>query len=260
MDSVLFILSKILGLGLKVENWIILGLALCVWALFTNRLLLAKWCGTITLAAFVLIAIFPFGQLLAGPLEKPYPPYPELTRVDGIIILGGAEFITGTRDWGQTQLNHAADRLTEGAALALRFPEAKVLISGGSGRLRNTFDPSVGKHAGSRELMISLGVAPDRILWENRSRNTAENARLSLAMADPQPDEQWVLVTSAFHMRRSLSSFEAAGWPGVVPYPVDFRSGSIRGRIGWNPIDNIELLNTAIKEYVGHVAYRVMGR
>ena len=105
-----------------------------------------------------------------------------------------------------------------------------------------------------------LGVAPDRILWENRSRNTAENARLSLAMADPKPGEQWVLITSAFHMKRSLSSFKAAGWPDLVPYPVDFRSGSIRRRIGWNPVDNIELLDRAIKEHVGLLAYRLVGQ
>ncbi len=260
MDTALFILSKIVGFGLRVENWIILGFALCVWALFTGRLKLANRAGAITLVFTVLISVFPIGIWLVRPLETAYPQDPTLDQVDGIIVLGGAEYITGTDHWGQTQLNHSAERLTETAALALRFPEAKVVISGGSGRLRNSFDASAGEPSGARDLLISLSVAPDRILWENRSRNTTENARLSLATARPQPDQRWILVTSAYHMDRSLSSFRAAGWPDPVPYPVDYRSESFVGRIEWNPIDNIELLDLAIKEHVGRLAYRVMGR
>lgn len=260
MDTALFILSKIVGFGLRVENWLIFGFALCVWALFVGRLKLAKWVGGLTLIATVLISVFPIGILLLRPLEVAYAQNPPLNQVDGIIILGGAEYITGTDHWGQTQLNHSAERLTEATALALRFPEAKVVISGGSGRLRDTFDPTAGEPSGARDLLISLGIDPDRILWENKSRNTTENARYSLETSKPQPNETWVLITSAYHMDRSLKSFEAAGWPDVIPFPVDYRSESFAGRIGWRPIDNIELLNMAIKEQVGRLAYRVMGR
>ncbi|MEM6460757.1 MAG: YdcF family protein [Pseudomonadota bacterium] len=260
MDTALFILSKIVGFGLRVENWLILGFALCIFAMFAGRMKLAKWAGAITLIFTVLISVFPFGILLLHPLETAYPQNPLLDRVDGIVVLGGAEYITGTDHWGQTQLNHSAERLTETAALALRFRNAKVVISGGSGRLRDTFDATAGEPSGARDLLISLGVLPNRILWENRSRNTAENARYSLATAKPQPEQRWVLITSAFHMDRSLSSFRAAGWPAPVPYPVDYRSESFIGRIGWSPINNIELLNTAIKEHVGRLSYRIMGR
>ena len=260
MDTTFFILSKIVGFGLRVENWIIFGFALCIFALFTGRLKLARWTGSVTLIFTVLISVFPLGILLIRPLETPYTPNPPLDRVDGIIILGGAEYISGTDHWGQTQLNDAADRLTESAALALRFPQAKVVVSGGSGRLRNTFDPSAGEASGAGELLIALGVSADRILWENRSRNTAENARFSKQMAEPQPGDRWVLVTSAYHMNRSLGSFEAAGWPDLVPYPVDFRSENLVNRIEWSPIDNIKLLDIAIKEHIGRLAYRVTGR
>lgn len=260
MDTALFILSKVVGFGLRVENWLIFGFALCIFALFSGRLKLAKRVGAIALFCTFVISIFPFGILLVRPLELAYPQNPPLSQVDGIIILGGAEYITGTDHWGQTQLNHSAERLTEATALALRFPEAKVVISGGSGRLRDSFDPAAGEPSGARDLLMSLGIGPDRILWENKSRNTSENARFSLETANPRPGQTWVLITSAFHMDRSLSSFQAAGWPDIIPFPVDYRSESFFGRIEWNPIDNIELLNLAIKEQVGRLAYRIMGR
>ncbi|PLW80988.1 hypothetical protein CWI75_18005 [Kineobactrum sediminis] len=69
-----------------------------------------------------------------------------------------------------------------------------------------------------------LGLLTGRLL-ELRSRNTAENAALSLAVAQPQPGQTWVLVTSAFHMARAMHEFHQAGWPEMSPYPVDYRSG-----------------------------------
>ena len=107
---------------------------------------------------------------------------------------------------------------------------------------------------------LAQGLAPERLLFERASRNTAENAALSLALVQPGEDETWVLVTSAFHMPRSLASFEAAGWTGLVPYPVDYRSGGFGDGIGWDLARNLLTLNTAVREYIGLVAYRVTGR
>ena len=97
-------------------------------------------------------------------------------------------------------------------------------------------------------------------MLETASRNTAENARLSLALANPEPGSVWVLVTSAFHMPRALNSFRAAGWPDVVPYPVDYRTTNFTERIGWGLLRNMQVLNIAIREQVGRLAYRFAGR
>jgi len=104
------------------------------------------------------------------------------------------------------------------------------------------------------------GVSPERLLLEGQSRNTAENARLSLALAAPAPGETWVLVTSAFHMARAMRSFETAGWTGLVPWPVDYRTSSFTDGMDWNLIRNLLVLNTAIREQVGQIAYRLSGR
>ncbi|MEZ5675726.1 MAG: hypothetical protein R3D81_11050 [Thalassovita sp.] len=63
-----------------------------------------------------------------------------------------------------------------------------------------------------------------------------------------------------FAMGRFGESFRAAGWRNVVPYPVDYRTGSFTGGVGWDFSSNLEDLNTAIKEWVGRLAYRLTGR
>lgn len=110
------------------------------------------------------------------------------------------------------------------------------------------------------DVFTSLGISPDRITWEDRSRNTTKNARFSYAVAAPTSGETWVLVTSAFHMGRSLASFEAAGWPTIMPYPVDYRTGDFGTGIGWDLVGKIGTLNTGLKEWVGRAAYTLTGR
>jgi uncharacterized SAM-binding protein YcdF (DUF218 family) len=104
------------------------------------------------------------------------------------------------------------------------------------------------------------GIEPKRLLLEGQSRNTEENARLSLTLAGPAPSEHWVLVTSAFHMPRAMRSFEAAGWTGFVPWPVDYRTSTFSDGIGWNLTWNLQVLNTAIRAQVEQIAYRLSGR
>ncbi len=134
------------------------------------------------------------------------------------------------------------------------------MFSGGSGRFRNTLlgQPEVPSVA--VDFFVSLGIEPDRITWEDQSRNTAENAQFSYDIVAPAAGESWVLVTSAFHIGRALASFESAGWREIIPHPVDYRTGRFNGGIGWNLSGNLEVLNIAIKEWVGRLAYRLTGR
>ena len=61
-------------------------------------------------------------------------------------------------------------------------------------------------------------------------------------------------------MARALASFEAAGWREIIPHPVDYRTGRFSDGTGWNLSGNLEILNIAIKEWVGRLAYRLTGR
>ena len=106
-----------------------------------------------------------------------------------------------------------------------------------------------------------LGVAPDRIIAEDRSRNTIENAVFSRRLADPKPGQRWLLVTSAYHMPRSVAAFRAAGFP-VEPYPVDWRTrGLIDALRPFSSLgEGLRRTDTAVREWVGLVAYRLAGK
>lgn len=260
MDTVFFIASKLIGALLQPDTWLVIVLAAVVLAVGFHRRRFALWLGSILLGALVLLSILPLGDLLLQPIEGTYPAQPALDQVDGIIILGGGEDARASAYWGQMQLNAGGERYTAALELAQRFPEARLLFTGGSGALRDLGGPEVSEGAMAERFFLGLGVAPERLLIEDRSRNTAENARLSLALAYPDPNESWVLVTSAFHMPRAMQSFEAAGWAGVTPWPVDYRTAAFMDRIGWNLTRNLQVLNIAIREQVGQLAYRVSGR
>jgi uncharacterized SAM-binding protein YcdF (DUF218 family) len=260
MDTIFFIASKLIGTLLRPDTWIVIALGLIVLALLTQRRRLALWTGSVTLAALSTLAILPLGDLLLQPIERTYPAQPSLGRVDGIIVLGGGEDARAGAYWGQMQLNEGGERYTAALALARQFPEGRVLFTGGSGALRDLAGTSTSEADMAGQFFRDQGIAPERLLLEGQSRTTAENARLSLALASPAPGETWVLVTSAFHMPRAMRSFEAAGWSGLVPWPVDYRTSSFAYGIGWNLTRNLQVLNTAIREQVGQVAYQLSGR
>jgi uncharacterized SAM-binding protein YcdF (DUF218 family) len=257
MDSLFFVASKTLGLAARAETWGLLLLALALFGLWRGRHRLAGVALTLAFAGTLALTLLPLGDLILRPLEAAFPARPDLARVDGIIVLGGAETMGAHRDWGGLQVNEAAERLIEGALLARRFPEARLVFTGGSatvGRSEDTTDPS----DMVRELWLGLGIAPARITLEQTARNTAENARLSAALVQPQPGETWVLVTSAFHMPRAHETFVGAGWTDMIAWPVDFRSGDLAGLRGiWRLDRNLLGLNLALKEYLGMLAYRI---
>jgi uncharacterized SAM-binding protein YcdF (DUF218 family) len=260
MDSAFFILSKLVGFGLQIETWLAIGLTSSVvagrWGLSRS----ARWIGSSTLLVLLLITILPVGELLLRPLEAEFPPREAPEQIDGIVVLGGVEDPRTTEYWDQPQVNQAAERLTAAAALALKHPDSRLVFSGGSGQLRDWGERHLDLPSIAVDIFTSLGISPHRITWEDQSRNTVENARFSLAVAAPAPGETWLLVTSAFHMGRSVASFEAAGWLNITPYPVDFRTGDFRTGIGWDLAGKLGTLNTALKEWVGRAAYALTGR
>jgi uncharacterized SAM-binding protein YcdF (DUF218 family) len=260
METLFFIASKTVGMAARVESWALLLMALALFGLWRGRHRLAGWSLSILFTGTLALTLLPLGDLLLDPLERSFPARPDLTKVDGIIVLGGAETTGAYRLWGGPQLNEAGERLIEGAMLAHRFPNARLIFTGGSatvGREEDTTDPSK-MVLGTWE---ALGIAPGRITLEQASRNTTENARLTHELVQPKPGETWVLVTSAFHMPRAYETFARNGWDGVTAWPVDFRSGDLAGLRGiWRLDRNLLGVNLALKEHLGTLVYRIIGK
>jgi uncharacterized SAM-binding protein YcdF (DUF218 family) len=251
-----FVASKLLWTVLVPGNLLLLLLLAGLFQLARSRrrrgLALAMLAALLLLA----VAVLPVGQWAAAPLEARFPIPGVPARLDGIIVLGGAVEPEISYAHGQIALNDAAERITEALALAQRHPEAKLLLTGGDA----TVLPRLGDTEAEvmRAIFVQLGVAPERLLIENRSRNTFEDAALSRDLAQPKPGEIWLLVTSAWHMPRAVGCFRKVGW-AVLPYPVDFHSEAAP-RPDFALSGHLALLDLIAKEWAGLVAYRLLGR
>jgi uncharacterized SAM-binding protein YcdF (DUF218 family) len=185
-----------------------------------------------------------------------FPAAPDISAPTGIIILGGGEDARMSAATGLPELNAAGERLILGLSLAQAFPEAQLIFTGGSASLVNQ---RVSGADGAQALFARFEIADSRITLEPTARNTAENAMRTYELVEDATRGPWVLVTSAFHMPRSVGSFCAAGWRNVIPYPVDYRAADFEW-LSWSFAENLDLLNIAIKEWVGLVAYYMTGR
>ena len=209
-------------------------------------------------AAAVILAILPIGTWMIVPLENRFPQVREIpASVVGLITLGGAvnQFMTVARD--QTALGSGVERLTEFVAIARRRPELRLIYTGGSGSLMRQ---DLKETLVARRFFSEIGFDPARVVYEDQSRNTHENAVMTHALIRPNANETWVLITSAMHMPRSVGVFRKAGWK-VLPYPVDFKTdgtGEFRYFSGFGA--GLGGLSTALKEWIGLIAYRVLGR
>jgi uncharacterized SAM-binding protein YcdF (DUF218 family) len=133
-----------------------------------------------------------------------------------------------------------------------------VVFTGGSANLISN-DAREADYAAT--LFESLGVDKARLMMERRSRNTQENAEFSKALAAPKKGERWLLVTSAFHMPRSVGLFRKAGFD-VEAYPVDWRVGSRADLLSFSVIANDGLGRTdlGLREWIGLWAYWLTGK
>ena len=271
MDTALFIIAKLVGLMIRVETWLVIGLAISVVAGLRGRGRLASRAGLVTLAALLTIGMLPLHHPALHWLESRHPrPDPAgLSRIDGIIVLGGAEDLGASRIWGVPQVNAGAERIIEGAALARAHSPVRLVHAGGSGRLADLGrDAGQGGHADTfgseaevaRALYLALGVATDQMVFETRSRNTFENARNLVQLMSPDPGQTWLLITSAAHMPRAVGEFRQAGWDSLVPWPVDYRSTRFRAELGWSLIRNMAQMNQVLHEGLGLAAQVLRAR
>jgi uncharacterized SAM-binding protein YcdF (DUF218 family) len=253
-----FILSKTFGALLLPTNFLI-GVGLVGAILLVTRFAsLGRKLVMISVLLLVVCGLSPLGNLLLYPLERRFPPWDAGRGApDGIIVLGASIEADLSAAHGSPVVRSAPDRIIAAAALAHRYPNARIVFSGGSANLISN-DAREADFAGA--VFESLGIAKSRLIMERGSRNTLENAQFSKALVAPKDGERWLLVTSAFHMPRSVGLFR--GRIAVEPYPVDWRVGG-RGDL-WAftniALDGLGRTDTAVREWAGLVVYRATGK
>jgi uncharacterized SAM-binding protein YcdF (DUF218 family) len=254
-----FAASKIAGFLTVPSNLLMVVGLIGILLMMTRFVRVGRNLTVLSVLLLAIAGFSPLGNALMLPLEQRFPAWDASRGApDGIVVLGGGLSPSVSAARGDAALSEAAERITAAVELARSYPRARIVYSGGSGALlyNDTLEADY-----AVPLMERLGVPRERIIAENRSRNTDENARFSKELVQPKPGERWLLVTSAYHMPRSMGIFRKAGF-AVEAYPVDFRT---RG-----PTDltrpfatlssGLARTDTAIHEWVGLLVYWATGR
>ena len=254
-----FLVSKILGFFVHPSNTI------AVICLAGMILLPTRWRGAgrgllvFGVSLLLIVGYSPLGNVLMRSLSERFPPWQDTGRApDGIIVLGGAINSEVSAARGTLELDASAERVLAALELARRYPQARIVYSGGSG---NLIQRSAAEAPLAGELLKRFGIAADRIALEDKSRTTAENAAYTRALVSPKPGELWLLVTSAFHMPRSMIAFRDAGFD-VVAYPVDWRTrGPEDATLPFATLAaGLARTDVAVHEWAGLLAYRLGGK
>lgn len=254
----MFILSKIFLFAVNPGVWVLCVLLIGTILLWTGRKSLGRSILTALTVFLLLIAVLPMGQIMLGPLENRFPAPGRIDGpVHGIIVLGGTISQQLTLDRGQPALSDGAERLTEFVKLARVYPRAKLIFTGGSGRV---FQQDIKEADTARLFFKDIGLDIGRVTFESDSRNTLENARFSFRLMKPAAGERWILVTSASHMPRAVGVFRKTGWTPLA-YPVDFHTlKDGRWGFGFNLTGGLNALGAGLYEWFGLMSYRLLGR
>jgi len=254
----MFVLAKLLAFLTQPLAWVATLLAL-------GLLLQQRWRRNATALLWSALAVLllqgwePLPDALLRRLEARYPApvNPDLQRYAGVIVLGGAtEPSYVWQGHAQPALNGAAERMTAALPLLQNAPHLKLLFTGGEGELLTR---ALTEAERARRFYASLGVDPQRLTFESASRTTYENAVLSAAVPGVDKTRPWLLLTSAWHMPRSMATFEKAGW-NVTPWPADYRAGLETPWTQYSLAEGAAKWHTALHEVLGLLVYRLTGR
>ena len=231
---------------------LVAGIALC-WA---GRDRIGRPLVIGSAAAMVVLLLLPVGEWLAMPLEARFPRLPLPRHVDEILVLGNGLDPEIYESRGAVGENPGPQRLMAGVALARRFPQAKLVFSGGSGK------PFGGDSEANvaRGVFAELGVPAGQIVLEVNSRTTWENLLFTKQLVRPKAGETWILVTSAVHLPRAMAVARHLGWK-MIPWPSSYISparADIFASSGY--AGSVDSLEGALHEWMGLAAYRLEGR
>ncbi|MDX1958541.1 MAG: YdcF family protein [Leptospiraceae bacterium] len=203
-----------------------------------------------------LASSFPVSQFLARSLESEFPPIEieTLDSADVIVVLGG---MINPMSYHETrvELLSSAERLTDTIRIYNLKKSNKILFTGGSGIL---FHDEVNEADYAKKFLIQMGVREEDIILEKQSRNTKENASLSKPILEKIGAKKIILITSAFHMKRSKEIFDKLGLE-VKFFPTDYRA--LKTHLNWDTaipsVGSLETTTICLKEWIGIIAYRV---
>lgn len=218
----------------------------------------------------LLFGMGPVGYNLLVYLERQYerPVLANDMVPHGIVVLGGSFEEDLTAHYGRVMAGGAMERMTTFMVLARRYQDmpTKLVFSGGSAKIGQTTEDNI-KAGGfftdadaAALFFLEQGFPLERITFEPKSRNTFENIAFSEDLLKPHHSEEWILITSAYHLPRAMNVAQQQGWP-IIAYPVDYRTdGQYRYGLNWHIRQNFYFTHLAIHEWAGNAIYYLTGK
>lgn len=225
-------------------------LVLSAWA-WRQKAKVGQWVALFTLL-FYLTTVPLVGSTVIRSLESKHWP-PANPQGDVIVVLGGgATLDTPNFNWRGHLYGYSANRLLTGAQLYHKL-KVPIVVSGGKVLETTGCEAQI-----SKAILMGLGVPEQQIYIDDKSLNTTENAKFTKALMAEHDFHQPILVTSAFHMERSVLQFKKFGVE-VVPYPTDYQT-NVEEHFAfhdvWPSAGAMEALSLSLKEYVGILVVR----
>lgn len=258
MNDFLFYLSKIMWIILNPLTFFIILILIVTILIWRRSYALSKIIMTILSGIFIIFVFFPFDYWLMYPLEHHFKQTDpkDLEHFDGVIVLGGEIDTHLSYAYKDPITPWGGERMNKFIELYHKNPHAKFVFSGGSGDI---FAQDLKEDECSKQYMEKLGLSTSSIFFEGQSRNTHENALFTQKLMNPLPHEKWVLITSAYHMPRSIALFNKIGWK-TLPCPVGYRTLPHTTAHPYKTHSKLFVFTTAFKEWIGLISYYIMGR
>jgi uncharacterized SAM-binding protein YcdF (DUF218 family) len=267
MDTIFFILSKIVQFCIEPLNWVPIFVSLALFFLSLKKPYLCKRFLMLALLDLALVGWLPASEVFLKALEDAVPKT-ELSKISsnelgGIIILGGA--INGEKvlERGEVSIGSSAERVTKAFELIRKNPNMPFIFSGYSGRIT---PKDITEADAFKQLIQEQGLSEQNAHYENQSRNTYENVLYMKPMIeqfglknDAGQLKPWLLITSASHMYRSTKIFQKQGLD-VLPMPVDYQTANSLQWTMFDLEDGVENWNNLSHEIVGLFAYWITGK
>lgn len=233
------------------------GIIILLMVLLNRRLYIKKQCHakmlSLLIVGFYLMTIPYVSDGLMRTLECQYIP-PQQVFGDVIIMLGGgATGDTPDIDGLGNLSGSTANRLITAVRMQKKI-NVPIIVSGGK-----VFEDTGTEAMVAQRILLDLGVPSDKIIVEDQSLNTQQNAEYVMRIIKEGQFKQPILVTSAFHMPRSVMNFQKLGIT-VEPYPTDYMVNVNSKLSVFNFVPNNDAYSNfyiALREYLGMVAVRL---
>ena len=249
----MFVIKKVLSAFLLPPGMFVLMLS--AWGVFqiVRKKSSAGLAGMLLAGLIWALSILPVADLIMGPLEKPYTQF-KTPSGDVLVLLGGG--IAGEVPDFSGKGVPSADFLSR-IITAARLQQQlgiPIIVSGGFVYQNTKSEANV-----ARRLLTDLGVSEQKILLDERSRDTFDNARYSKELCQKLGFKKPILVTSAYHLNRSVYLFNEVGL-SVTPFPANFKSATDR-KYDWQDFlpstGSLDITRDALHEYLGQICYRL---